>query len=87
MLVRDVANPSARDEYYPQMRYLDFFHGLSWAHGIFETPDGKEVGSVSEDMNFAHAVKNWVTVSRNAELEAVGNVMSAIIKRAANSYI
>lgn len=48
MLVRDVANPSARDEYYPQMRYLDFFHGLSWPHGIFKTPDGKEVGSVSE---------------------------------------
>src|SRR5690606_12041272 len=32
-LVRDVANPSREDRYFPMWRNFDWYHGHSWAHG------------------------------------------------------
>lgn len=40
-LVRDVANPSSADKYFPVYRNFDWYHGHSWAHGLYETLDGK----------------------------------------------
>lgn len=40
-LVRDVANPSASDKHFPQWRNFDWYHGHSWAHGLFASADGK----------------------------------------------
>ena len=44
MLVRDYANPSAKDEYFPQHRSFDWYHGHSWAHGLYASMDGKVSG-------------------------------------------
>ena len=41
MLVRDYANPSSQDPFFPQFRNFDIIHGHSWAHGLFESADGK----------------------------------------------
>jgi len=41
MLVRDISNPSAKDPYFPVSRCFDWFHGHSWAHGLFDSLDGK----------------------------------------------
>lgn len=46
-LVRDIANPSSRDPFFPVSRSFDWFHGHSWAHGLFETLDGKVGGPIS----------------------------------------
>lgn len=40
-LIRDYANPSAKDMYFPQWRSFDWYHGHSWAHGLFASADGK----------------------------------------------
>lgn len=40
-LVRDIANPSVQDKFFPVSRMFDWYHGHSWAHGLFETLDGK----------------------------------------------
>lgn len=40
-LVRDVANPSSSDQWYPQWRSFDWYHGHSWATGLFDQLDGK----------------------------------------------
>lgn len=40
-LVRDVANPSSEDRYFPTWRNFDWYHGHSWAHGLFASMDGK----------------------------------------------
>lgn len=40
-LVRDISNPSTRDQMFPVWRCFDWYHGHSWAHGLFETLDGK----------------------------------------------
>jgi endoglucanase Acf2 len=56
-LVRDIANPSTLDPYFPVSRMFDWYHGHSWAHGLFETGDGKDEESSSEDTMSAYALK------------------------------
>ena len=70
MLVRDIANPSTRDQYFPVWRCFDWFHGHSWAHGLFDTLDGKDQESSSEDTMHAYALKMWGAVSGDQKLEA-----------------
>jgi len=41
MLIRDFANPSTDDPYYPFSRSFDWYHGHSWAKGVFESGAGK----------------------------------------------
>lgn len=41
VLVRDVANPSTKDRLFPMWRNFDWYHGHSWAHGLYAAMDGK----------------------------------------------
>ncbi|KAK9390123.1 endo-1,3(4)-beta-glucanase [Lipomyces mesembrius] len=86
-LVRDVANPSSLDNYFPFSRSFSWFHGHSWAKGLFESADGKDEESSSEDYNHAYAIKLWGQVVGDASMEARGAMMLAIMKRAMNSYM
>ncbi|KAK0385422.1 hypothetical protein NLU13_7898 [Sarocladium strictum] len=86
VLVRDVANPSAKDKYFPLWRNFDWYHGHSWAHGLYAAADGKDQESSSEDMMHAYALKMWGKVSGNADLEARGNLQLAIIARSLQQY-
>lgn len=58
-LVRDIANPSASDTWFPQHRNFDWYHGHSWAHGLFPALDGKNQESSSEDIMAMYAIKMW----------------------------
>ena len=40
VMVRDIANPSKDDHYFPVHRYKDWYMGHSWASGI-AVPGGK----------------------------------------------
>jgi endo-1,3(4)-beta-glucanase len=40
-LVRDYANSNLNDEYFAFSRMFDWWHGHSWAAGLFESGDGK----------------------------------------------
>lgn len=70
MLVRDIANPSASDKMFPVWRCFDWYHGHSWAHGLFESADGKDQESSSEDSMHAYALKMWGGVVGDKNLEA-----------------
>ncbi len=35
-LIRDIANPSHADNYFPVTRHKDWYLGHSWASGLFE---------------------------------------------------
>ncbi|KAL6806564.1 glycoside hydrolase family 81 protein [Trichoderma sp. SZMC 28013] len=85
-LVRDVANPSAKDKLFPMWRNFDWYHGHSWAHGLYAAMDGKDQESSSEDMMHAYALKMWGKVSKNADLEARGNLQLSIIARSLQNY-
>ncbi|KAH6647977.1 family 81 glycosyl hydrolase [Truncatella angustata] len=85
-LVRDVANPNSQDPYFPVSRNFDWYNGHSWAHGLYESLDGKDQESSSEDAMAAYAIKMWGKISNNVNMEARGNLMLSIITRSLSNY-
>ncbi|KAG9256533.1 endo-1,3(4)-beta-glucanase [Emericellopsis atlantica] len=86
MLVRDVANPSTSDTWFPQWRNFDWYHGHSWAHGLYPSADGKNQESSSEDTMAAYAIKMWGTVIGDADMVARANLMLAVQTRSFRNY-
>ncbi|CCJ30282.1 unnamed protein product, partial [Pneumocystis jirovecii] len=84
-LIRDVANP-VHDSYFPAFRSFDWFTGHSWAKGIFESPDGKDEESSSEDYNFYFAMKLFGMTIGDDAMVSRANLMLAILKRSLHSY-
>lgn len=85
-LVRDVANPSVSDTYFPVLRYFDWYHGHLYAKGLFSSGDGKDEESSSEDYNFSYGMKLWGNVIGDGAMEARGDLMLKIQSRALNLY-
>lgn len=85
-LVRDVANPSTLDTYFPVFRSFDWYNGHSWAKGLFETGDGKDEESTSEDAMFAYALKMWGRTIGDVSMEQRGDLMLSILARSIQSY-
>lgn len=86
-LIRDVANPSDEDEYFPQLRAFDWFSGHLWAAGLFASGDGKNQELSLEDYNFSYGMKLWGKVVGDGAMEARGDLMLAVTKRSMNDYI
>ncbi|KAF3033574.1 hypothetical protein E8E12_004567 [Didymella heteroderae] len=84
-LVRDYANP-VTDDYFPFSRAFDWFHGHSWAKGLFESSDGKDQESTSEDTFATFALKMWGKISGDANMEARGNLQLAVQARSIRNY-
>lgn len=85
-LARDVSNPSSLDQYFPVFRSFDWYHGHSWAKGLFESGDGKDEESSSEDAMFAYGLKMWGQTIGDASMEARGNLMLSVLARSLQSY-
>lgn len=85
-LVRDVSNPSSLDQYFPVFRSFDWYHGHSWAKGLFESGDGKDQESSSEDAMFAYGLKMWGKTVGDASMEARGNLMLSVLARSLQNY-
>lgn len=86
MLVRDYANSIDNDPYFPFQRMFDWYNGHSWAEGLFESADGKNQESSSEDTMASYAIKMWGKVSGDPNMEARGNLMLAVQQRALQDY-
>ena len=65
---------------------FDWYHGHSFAKGLFESADSKDEESTSEDAFFAYALKMWGAVTGDQSSEARGNLMLAILARTFDSY-
>ncbi|GMM37247.1 hypothetical protein DASC09_045720 [Saccharomycopsis crataegensis] len=85
-LIRDVANPSTADPYFPQFRMFDWYHGHSFASGLVSSGDGRNQESSSEDVNFALGLKMWGRAIGSDSLEATGELMLLVMRRAMNQY-
>jgi endo-1,3(4)-beta-glucanase len=85
-LVRDFANPITDDPYFPFQRSFDWFHGHSWAKGLFESGDGKDQESTSEDTFATYAFKMWGKISGDLNMEARGNLQLAVQARSIRNY-
>lgn len=86
-LIRDVANPSTKDKYFPQFRSFDWFHGHSFAHGIFASGDGKDEESSSEDYHCYYGIKLFAKIIGDEVMEQTANLILAIMKRSMNMYM
>lgn len=86
-LVRDTANPTLADPYFPRFRSFDFFAGHSWAKGLFESADGKDEESSSEDYHYAYGMKLWGRVIGDSAMETRANIMLAVMRHSINSYM
>jgi endo-1,3(4)-beta-glucanase len=84
-LVRDYANP-VDDEFFPFQRSFDWFHGHSWAKGLWESGDGKDQESTSEDTFATYALKMWGKIIRDPNMEARANLQLAVQARSLNNY-
>lgn len=85
-LLRDYANPSENDNHFPAFRSFDWFNGHSWAKGLFESGDGKDEESSSEDVNASYAIKLWGLATQNQPLAALGDLQLGILNTSLNSY-
>ncbi|KAK6442435.1 endo-1,3-beta glucanase [Oleoguttula sp. CCFEE 5521] len=85
-LVRDFANPVTNDPDFPFSRNFDWFHGHSWAAGLFPSADGKNQESSSEDTMASYAIKMWGKITDDTAMEARGNLMLAIQIRSLRNY-
>jgi endo-1,3(4)-beta-glucanase len=85
-LARDVSNPSSLDQWFPVSRSYDWFQGHSWAKGLFESGDGKDEESSSEDAMFAYGLKMWGKTIGDASMEARGNLMLSVLSRSLDNY-
>lgn len=86
MLVRDYAGSDLNDPYFPFSRNFDWYHGHSWAAGLFDSFDGKNQESSSEDTMASYAIKMWGEVIGDEYMQARGNLMLAIQKRSFADY-
>lgn len=86
MLVRDYANSITNDPYFPMSRSFDWYHGHSWAKGLFESGDGKDQESSSEDTMASYAIKMWGRTIGDQAMEARGNLMLQIQARTLQKY-
>ncbi|KAG0304206.1 hypothetical protein BGZ98_005795 [Dissophora globulifera] len=85
-LLRDVANPSPADKYFPVFRSFDWFMGHSWSQGIFVSQDGKDEESTSEDINLYYAMSLWGKVDNNPEMDQLGQLMLTVARNSIQSY-
>ncbi|CEG44307.1 endo--beta [Plasmopara halstedii] len=85
-LIRDVANPSAKDTYFPKFRHFSWYLGHSYSHGVTPMADGKDEESTSEDMNFCYGLKLWGQVSGNKAVEDLGSLMLRLNARTVRTY-
>ncbi|KAF9180970.1 hypothetical protein BGZ51_005778 [Haplosporangium sp. Z 767] len=85
-LLRDVANPSRDDPYFPVFRSFDWFMGHSWSQGIFESLDGKDEESTSEDINLYYAMSLWARVDNKPKLDKMSQLILTIARRSIQSY-
>lgn len=78
-LIRDIANPSTADTYFPQFRAFDWYDLHSWSHGVTPSADGKDEESTSEDINAYFGIQQWARLLKFHSLEQTSTLMMALL--------
>lgn len=85
-LIRDAANASSADGYFPLWRTFDWYSGHSWSQGLFESADGKDQESVSEEAMFHYGCQLWGAATHDAALEARSRLTLSVAVQAVQLY-
>jgi endoglucanase Acf2 len=85
LLVRDIANPSRADKFFPIVRTFDWFRMQNIADA---GPDanGGNTESSSESINSNYALVAWGVVTKNNEFQALAAIMAAAEIRTAQAF-
>jgi len=86
MFVRDVANPSTDDPYFPQFRAFDWFDMHSWSRGLVPNSEGKDQESTSEEVNLHYGAMLWGRMIGNEKLEKLSATMLTVASVALQEY-
>jgi endo-1,3(4)-beta-glucanase len=85
-LVRDIANPSPADPYFPPFRMFDWFFGHSWTLGILHDGRGRDQESSSEAVNAWYAVSLYGKAIGDDNMQNVGRLLAGMEIAAAQKY-
>jgi endo-1,3(4)-beta-glucanase len=85
-LIRDIANPSTADAWFPRVRNFDWFVGHSWAAGLFSFGDGRNQESTSEAVNAWYAVELFGRARQDKTLTNLGRILRAMEVASAQTY-
>ena len=85
-LVRDYANPSPSDPYFPMTRHKDWYSGHSWSGGLAQYDDNRNEQSVSEALNSYYALILLGEALNDPQLKDWGRLLAATEMRAAKRY-
>ena len=86
-LVHDYCNPlGSSDSRYPQVRNKDLYAGHSWASGIVDFADNRNLESTSEAANGYYAAMLWGLVTGDSAMQNFGALMMAMEIRSAQKY-
>eukprot|EP01126_Amoeba_proteus_P041679 TRINITY_DN4493_c0_g1_i16.p1 TRINITY_DN4493_c0_g1~~TRINITY_DN4493_c0_g1_i16.p1 ORF type:complete len:221 (-),score=38.05 TRINITY_DN4493_c0_g1_i16:68-730(-) len=85
-LVRDIANPSEQDPFFPITRHKDWYTGHSWAQGLQFTQDAKNQESSSESVNTYYAVYLYGLTSGQKYVPNVGRLLLATEINSVRTY-
>eukprot|EP00028_Trichosphaerium_sp_Am-I-7-wt_P011751 CAMPEP_0168539794 /NCGR_PEP_ID=MMETSP0405-20121227/22058_1 /TAXON_ID=498012 /ORGANISM="Trichosphaerium sp, Strain Am-I-7 wt" /LENGTH=503 /DNA_ID=CAMNT_0008569461 /DNA_START=222 /DNA_END=1733 /DNA_ORIENTATION=+ len=85
-LIRDIANPSADDEYFPITRHKNWFLGHSWANGLDTFPDSKNQESTSEAVHAYYGIYLWGLATNQGHIEDLGRVLMTTEIQSVQTY-
>jgi endo-1,3(4)-beta-glucanase len=85
-LIRDIANPSHTDTYFPKFRHKDWFAGHSYASGLVGLDVGPGQESTSEAINAWYGVHLWGVATSNTDISNMGRLLLAGEVRSAKRY-
>lgn len=86
LLIQDVFTLDSTNGNFPFMRNFDFYFGHSWAKGLYESGDGKDEESSSEDYNCYYGIKLYGQFIKDQELVKKSNLVLAIMVKSLNDY-
>ena len=85
-LLRDIANPSSSDPWFPRNRLLDWYDGNSWAKGLEGTGAGRNQESSSEATNAWYSIFLYGKAIADQNIKNTGKIMLASEILAAQYY-
>eukprot|EP01127_Copromyxa_protea_P021544 TRINITY_DN7440_c0_g1_i1.p1 TRINITY_DN7440_c0_g1~~TRINITY_DN7440_c0_g1_i1.p1 ORF type:complete len:714 (+),score=65.55 TRINITY_DN7440_c0_g1_i1:26-2143(+) len=85
-LIRDFANPSTQDPYFPVTRHKDWYNGHSWAQGLDISQDGKNQESTSESINAYYGVALYGDAVGSPYIANIGKLLLATEIRSTQKY-
>ncbi|TDH64812.1 uncharacterized protein CCR75_000633 [Bremia lactucae] len=85
-MIRDVANPSKLDPYFPRFRHFTWYLGHSYSHGATSIDNGKDEESTSEDINFCYGLLLWGRMTGRKDIEDLGSLMLRLNAHAIRTY-